>query len=368
MRPGASRARALAATEATEASETAADVLGPVRGSHSAAARFARSTTGIVGLAMLAAVTLLALLGPALSPWDLVTQDFDHLGTPPGVGGHLLGTDAGGLDLLAQLAAGTGRSLLIAAVVGVLTPLLGGVVGATLALWGGRRERVGLWLLDMLLLLPAFLLVAVAMDSLAMDSFRGPLDTAAQAGAATGVSALVPSGSAWLLAGLLTLTGWMPLARVVRAMTRSLRERDFVVAARYLGLSDAQIVRTHLLPHLSSYLLLAVVLGASAAIVTETTLSFLGIGLRPPEVSLGALIGRSTDQVSAYPWLFWAPTAALVWITLALALVGDAARDALDPRGTRGAARGGPVAASAGPQAPPSRAQDAGSRARRGAS
>lgn len=283
--------------------------------------RVARRPGGLLGAALLLGVVGFAVLGPLLSPWGVGQQDVANLGVAPGVGGHLLGTDPGGFDLLAMLAEGTGRSLLVAGVVGVCTPALGAAYGATIALWGGRRERVGMWLLDMAILLPAFLLVAVAMSA---------ADQAARDGHWAG------AGSAWTLAVLLTLFGWMPLARVVRALTRSLREREFVRAARYLGLSTAQIARRHVLPHLASYLVLAVVLGTSAAIVTETLLSYLGIGVRPPEVSLGQLVGRSASQLYAYPWLFWAPTIVLVWITLGLALLGDALRDALDPRSSTG--------------------------------
>lgn len=275
-----------------------------------------RRPGGALGAAMLLSAALFAAVAPSASPWGLGDQDFDNLGRPPLTGAHLLGTDVGGFDVLTMLAEGTGRSLLVAAIVGLGAPALGAVYGATIGLWGGRRERVGLWLLDMLLLLPGFLLVAVVMSS-------------------GGGRPEWWAGSAWTLAALLTLLGWMPIARTVRAQTRSLREREFVRAARYLGLSHRQIVARHILPQLSSYLTLAVVVGASMAIVTETLLSYLGIGVRPPDVSLGQLVGRSTGQLYAYPWLFWAPTVMLVWITLGLALVGDAVRDALDPRGRR---------------------------------
>lgn len=267
--------------------------------------RLRRTPGALLGVFLLATAVAFCLFGGQLSRWGAADQDIEHLGSPPGLGGHLLGTDAGGFDLYAQLVAGTGRSLLIAGAVGLCTPLLGGAYGAAIAYWGGRRERVGVWLLDVLILMPAFLVASLVVG-------------------ATG-------GSAIVLAVLLILLGWMPLARVVRAMTQSLRERDFVRAARYQGLSDAAIVWRHILPNLGSFLVMCVVLGMSSAIVTETALSYLGLGVRPPDVSLGQLIGRASDQVVAYPWLFWGPTVCLVWITLGLALVGDGVRDALDP-------------------------------------
>lgn len=288
------------------------------------ARRLARRRGALLGGGMLLAVVLFAVFGRYATAWGVSDQDLDHLGVPPGVGGHLLGTDTGGFDVLALLVSGTGRSLLIAGVVGLCAPAIGAVYGASIALWGGRRERVGMWLLDMLILLPAFLLIALAMSA------GDPVGAVGAAGGTGG------TGSAWTLAALLTALGWMPLARVVRALTRSVREREFVRAARYLGHSNASIMVRHVLPQLASYLVLTVVLGASAAVVTETLLSYLGVGVRPPEVSLGQLVGRSATQLYAYPWLFWAPTMVLVWITLGLALLGDAVRDALDPHGTRG--------------------------------
>lgn len=271
--------------------------------------RVGRSPGALLGLGMLVVAVGVSALGPFVpfgGEWGPTDQDIANLGVPPGVGGHLLGTDAGGFDLYANLVAGTGRSLLIAAAVGVGTPLLGGIYGAAIALWGGRRERVGLWVLDMLLVMPAFLVAALVAG-------------------ATGGSALV-------LAVLLIALGWMPLARVVRAMTHSLRTRDYVRAARYQGVGTTAVIRRHILPNLGSFLVLCVVLGMSSAIVTETALSYLGLGVRPPDVSLGQLIGRASGQLAVYPWLFWGPTVCLVWITLGLALVGDGVRDALDPR------------------------------------
>ncbi len=281
-----------------------------LRRGHLLARRLRRSPGAALGAGMLAVAAVFAAVANAPNPWRHDEHDLLHLGVAPGVGGHWLGTTGGGGDLWAMLVHGTGRSLLVAAVVGVATPVLGGVYGATIGYWGGRRERAGMWVLDMLILLPSFLLVAVIMGS----GGTGP-------------------GGPLTLALLLTGFGWMGIARVVRAQTASLREREFVRAARYLGARDAAIIRRHLLPNLASFLVLSVVLATLSAIVTETALSYLGVGIRPPDVSLGQLLAAGAEQVSAYPWLFWAPVGALVWITVGLALLGDGLRDALDPRG-----------------------------------
>lgn len=272
--------------------------------------RLLRNKGALLGLVMLAVVTLFALVGNAGNPFTYTDQDLLNIGAPPGEGGHRLGTNSGGIDLWAMLVHGTGKSLLIAMVVGIGAPLIGAVYGTAIAFWGGRREKVGMWILDMLILMPYFLIVAVFMGS-------------------TG-------GSALHLALLLTAFGWMGLARVIRATTASLREREFVRAAGYMGVSDWNIIRRHIIPNIGSLLIINIITGTYGAIIAETALSFLGVGVRPPDVSLGSLIGQSASQLSAYPWMFWGPSLCLVFITFSLALIGDGLRDALDPNSKSG--------------------------------
>ncbi|GAB76774.1 peptide/nickel transport system permease protein [Austwickia chelonae] len=272
--------------------------------------RLLRNKGSVIGLGMLTVAVAFTLLGNLGNEYGYDQQDLLNIGTPPGEGGHILGTNGGGVDLWAMLVRGTGKSLMIAAIVGVCAPILGAAYGTAIAFWGGTRERVGMWVLDMLLLMPYFLLIAVFMGN-------------------TG-------GSAVHLALFLTMFGWMGLARVVRATTQSLREREFVTSARYLGVSDWQIIRRHIIPNIGSYLILNIVLGTFGAIISETALSFLGIGVRAPDVSLGQLIGQAASQLSAYPWLFWGPVVCLLWLTLSLSLIGDGLRDALDPNSKSG--------------------------------
>lgn len=272
--------------------------------------RLLRNKGAVLGLVMLALVTIFALFGNTGNQFTYLDQDLLNLGSKPGEGGHRLGTNGGGIDLWAMLVRGTGKSLLIAFFVGVLAPLIGAVYGTAIAFWGGRREKVGMWILDMLILMPYFLIVAVFMG-------------------ATG-------GNALILALLLTAFGWMGLARVIRATTASLREREFVKAAQFMGVSDWNIIRRHIIPNIGSLLIVNIITGTYSAIIAETALSFLGVGVRPPDVSLGALIGSSASQLSAYPWLFWGPTVALLFITFSLALIGDGLRDALDPNSKSG--------------------------------
>ncbi|AKT52786.1 ABC transporter permease [Arsenicicoccus sp. oral taxon 190] len=271
--------------------------------------RLLRNKGAVIGLVMLLVALLFSVLGNLPNKWQYDDQDLLNIGMPPSPD-HWFGTNVGGVDLYAMIVRGTGKSLMIAAVVGVVAPIIAAIYGTAIAFWGGRREKAGMWLLDMLLLMPTFLLIAVFMGQF--------------------------GGNALVLAVLLTLLGWMGMARVIRATTQSLREREFVQAARYMGVSDLQIIRRHIIPNIGSYLILQIVLGTFGAIILETALSFLGVGVRPPDVSLGMLIGQSSSQLSGYPWMFWAPTLALQWITVALALVGDGMRDALDPNSKSG--------------------------------
>lgn len=272
--------------------------------------RLLRNKGAVLGLLVLLLITLFALFGNTGRPFTYHDQDLLNLGSPPGVDGHILGTNSGGIDLWAMLVHGTGKSLLIALCVGVGAPLIAAVYGTAIAFWGGKREKVGMWFLDMLILMPYFLIVAVFMSS-------------------TG-------GTSLQLALLLTAFGWMGLARVIRATTASLREREFVRAAGFMGVSDWNIIRRHIIPNIGSLLIINIITSTYGAIIAETALSFLGVGVRPPDVSLGSLIGQSASQLYAYPWMFWGPSLCLVAITFSLALIGDGLRDALDPNSKSG--------------------------------
>ncbi|MDO5629031.1 MAG: ABC transporter permease subunit [Mobilicoccus sp.] len=272
--------------------------------------RLLRNKGSVVGLIMLGLVTLFALFGNIGNNWTYLDQDLLNLGQPPGTAGHRLGTNSGGVDLWAMLVHATGRSLLIAFSVGIGAPLIGAAYGTAIAFWGGRREKVGMWILDMLILMPYFLIIAVIMGS-------------------TG-------GNSFVLAGMLVVFTWTTIARVVRATTASLREREFVKAARYSGVNDLTIIRRHIIPNIGSLLIISIITGTYGAILAETALSFLGVGVRPPDVSLGSLIGQSASQMAAYPWMFWGPAVCLMSITFSIALIGDGLRDALDPNSKAG--------------------------------
>jgi peptide/nickel transport system permease protein len=146
-------------------------------------------------------------------------------------------------------------------------------------------------------------------------------------------------GGNWVIMMIyLALTGWMIMAQVIRSQTRSLRERDFVKAARYMGFNPWSVVTRHIIPNVASLLIIDATLGIGAMILAETTLSFFGFGVQPPDVSLGTLLENGQAAATTRSWLFVAPAGVLVWLMLSINFIGDALRDAVDP--TSGVNRG----------------------------
>ena len=285
------------------------------------ARRFARNRGALLGAATLAVLVALALLGPALWPWGVGDVDRTAFLRPPDAA-HPLGTTRAGRDMLALTLDGLGRSLAIGFAVAFLSTAVAALVGAFAAYYGGALERLALWVIDLLLVVPAFLVVALVTD-----------------GGGGGAST-------WLLVALLALFGWMLPARVVRSLALALREREFVLAARYMGLSGPRIVLRHVLPNLASLLIVDATLNVSGAILAETSLAYLGFGVQPPATSLGTLLGEGARQLASFPWLFAGPAVTIVVLILSVNAIGDGLRDALDPgSGAAGPPRGSRTAA-----------------------
>jgi peptide/nickel transport system permease protein len=263
----------------------------------------------VLGLALLGALFLLAFAGPRLSEWSWTDTDFTAMREPPSPE-HWFGTTSSGRDVYALTLRGMQKSLLIGVCVAVLSTGLAALVGTVAGYAGGWVDRVLMWGTDLLLVLPAFLVVAVLSPAF---------------------------GSAWpLLVLLLAAFMWMVTARMVRQMTISLKRREFVLAARYLGVGPARIVVRHILPNLGSLLVVDGTLNVSVAIIAESGLSYFGFGVRPPDSSLGTVIAEGTETATTFPWLFGFAAGLLVLIVLAVNLVGDGLRDALDPAGKDG--------------------------------
>jgi peptide/nickel transport system permease protein len=268
------------------------------------ARRFARNRPALGGLAVLGLLFAFAYLGPLAGPWSHDELDYAAFLQPPSAG-HWFGTSQIGADVFAQTMRGLQKSLVIGLLVGVLSTGLAAVVGAAAGYFGGWTDRILMWLVDLMLVLPGFLVVAIL-----SPSFRG---------------------RSWLILVLLLAGfGWMIAARIVRGMTLSLREREFVTAARFMGVPPWRIIVRHILPNMSSILIIDATIAMGVAILAESGLSFFGFGVQPPDVSLGTLIASGLDSALTYPWLFLFSAGFLVLAILSINLVGDGLRDAFD--------------------------------------
>jgi peptide/nickel transport system permease protein len=273
--------------------------------------RFLRNRTAVAGLAIFVALTLFSFVGGYFTSWDKGSIDPLNIGMGPS-GEHLLGTSQAGIDLYALTVEGTRVSILIGLVVGLVSVLIAAVYGCTMAYFGGKVDKAMLFVLEALIMMPALLVVAVATS-----------------GGGNGLKNTLPS---WLLLIIVLLVfSWMGTARLIRSLSMSLMQRDFVKAARYMGVPARRIVWRHLVPNIGSLLVLDVTRGITGAILAEVAFSFIGIGIKLPDVSLGVLIGQATSQVSTFPWMFWAPLVVMFLLTGSLAMMNDGLRDAFDP-------------------------------------
>jgi peptide/nickel transport system permease protein len=275
--------------------------------------RFRRNRGAVVALALLALLFLSAFLGPtvyqAITGWTYNGQDYTAFLQPPS-GSHWFGTTQIGQDVFAKTMRGLQKSLVIGLLVALISTGLAAVVGSCAGYFGGWVDRALMWGVDLLLVIPSFLIVAII-----SPAFRD---------------------AGWIvLVFLIALFAWMITARIVRGMTLSLKEREFVLAARYSGVSPAGIIFRHLIPNMSSLLIIDATIAVATAIIAETGLSYFGFGVQPPDVSLGNLIAEGTRSAFTFPWLFMFSGGLLVATTLAVSVIGDALRDALDPSSTR---------------------------------
>jgi len=275
--------------------------------------RFLRRKTSVAGLVILALLFLMAFVGPHLTKWNYLYQDYDHtLEGPSRL--HWFGTTQIGQDVFARTMRGLQKSLVIGLLTALFSTGTAAVVGACAGYFGKWVDRTLMWIVDLLLVLPSFLIIAIL-----SPQFRG---------------------KTWLLfVVLLAAFSWMITARIVRGLTLSLKEREFVQAARYMGVPSRTIIFRHLLPNMSSFLIIDATLNVGGAILAETGLSYFGFGVQTPDVSLGTLIADGQASFLTYPWLFLFAASILVIAVLSVNVVGDGLRDALDPNSTAVRAR-----------------------------
>jgi peptide/nickel transport system permease protein len=267
--------------------------------------RFLRQRAALFGLAIVVLLFALAYLSPLVSPWRYDQLDFNAFLDPPG-GSHWFGTTQNGFDVFALTMRGMQKSLVIGLIGALMATALAATVGAFAGYFGGAVNTALVTLIDLLMVLPAFLIIAIL-----SPTFRG---------------------HTWLIfVVLLAAFQWMVTARIVRGMTLSLREREFVHAARFMGVPGWQIIFRHILPNMASLLIIDATINVSSLILAEVGLSFFGFGVQPPDVSLGTLIGDYAGAALTFPWEFYFPAGFLIVLVLAINLVGDGLRDAFDP-------------------------------------
>jgi peptide/nickel transport system permease protein len=273
-----------------------------------------RNRLALVGGAIVLCLVVLAVAAPVLAPWDPHRPDIRKILDSPSRS-HWLGTDQLGRDVLSRMLYGARVSLAVGFVsVGIATAL-GIVLGATAGYNGGVIDGMVMRLVDLMLVFPRFFLL------LAVLAFLKP--------------------SIWTIMAVIGLTGWMGVARLVRAEFLALKEREFVVWSQSIGASAFRIIWRHILPNAMAPVLVAMTLGIPAAILTESGLSFLGLGVQPPYATWGNILNEGKDAIELAWWLSVYPGLAILVTVLSYNLLGEGIRDALDPRLRQSGARVG---------------------------
>jgi len=266
--------------------------------------RVRQNRMALAGAAIVFVMFALAMLAPILGG-DPGAIDIAARLQAPGAD-YLLGTDDLGRDVLTRILYGARISLLVGFVAVGIATLIGILLGALAGYYGGWVDSLIMRFVDVMLCFPSFFLI------LAVIAFLEP--------------------SIWNIMIIIGLTGWMGVARLVRAEFLSLRERDFVQAARALGASDGRVIFRHILPNALSPVLVSATLGVAGAILTESALSFLGIGVQPPTPSWGNMLIAGKQTLGTAWWLSAFPGLAILLTVLGYNLLGEGIRDALDPR------------------------------------
>lgn len=269
--------------------------------------RLRANKAAVVSIFVLIAIVLIALIGPLFVPWSVREVDWTAFRSPPDwTKQHYLGTDQNGRDLLARLLQGTQMSLMVAAVATLVSVTIGVLYGAVAGYLGGRVDALMMRIVDVMYALPYILFVII----LVVIFGRSPV---------------------LLFVGIGALE-WLTMARIVRGQTLTLKEREFVEAARAGGSRSGTIIRRHIVPNLTGPVIIYATLTVPEIIITESFLSYLGLGVQEPQTSLGTLISNGAPVAEVMPWLLIPPGIVLVLLLLSLTFIGDGLRDALDPK------------------------------------
>jgi peptide/nickel transport system permease protein len=266
---------------------------------------FNANATSWIGLVLFLAIVALAVLAPVISPYDPLDQDIlARLADPSSE--HWLGADSYGRDVLSRLLWGARLSLVISTVSILAAMLIGGTIGVVSGYVGGRFDMVVMQAMDVLLSFPSLIM---------------GLMVVAMLGASVGNLMIA-----------IALTAIAPFARIARAPTLVVKERDYIEACRALGFSDLRIMAVHILPNIIAEIIVMGSLWLATAIRIEASLSFIGLGVRPPTPTWGGMIREGFETILDSPWLSIFPSLAILLVVFALNMLGDGLRDAIDPK------------------------------------
>ncbi len=269
--------------------------------------RLRRNKAAVVSIVVVLLIVIVAIVGPYLLPWSYDKIDWSAIRKPPNFEkGHFAGTDQNGRDMLARIMQGTQMSLIVAATATSVSVVIGVIYGAVAGYFGGRVDAVMMRFVDIMYALPYILFVII----LVVIFGRSPV---------------------LLFVGIGCLE-WLTMARIVRGQTLSIKEREFIEAAKAGGAKPWTIIMRHIVPNLTGPVVIYATLTIPEIIITESFLSYLGLGVQEPQTSLGRLISFGSAAAEILPWMLIGPAVVLVTLLLCLTYIGDGLRDALDPK------------------------------------
>lgn len=267
--------------------------------------RFSMNRLSVAGAVIVLILLTIAVLAPYLSPYDPMNIDVHNVLSPPSFK-HPFGTDDLGRDVLSRIILGSRVSLRVGFIAVGLAILIGTLIGSVAGFYGGKTDAILMRFVDIMLAFPTFFLILAV------------------------IAILEPS--IYTIMAVIGFTGWMDVSRLVRAEFLTLKERDFVTAAKALGAGNMRIIFVHILPNALSPVFVAATFGVAGAILIESGLSFLGLGVQPPNPSWGNIITSGKDNIEVAWWLSLFPGLAILLTVLSYNLAGEGLRDSLDPR------------------------------------
>jgi len=270
------------------------------------ASRFFRHRLAMIGLIMVILVGVVTILASQLAPYEPNAFRIKDRFTPPLQPGHILGTDEMGRDMVSRLLYAGRISLVVGMVAMLVTVLIGSAIGSVSGYYGGAVDSVLMRFTDTLLAFPTVFLLLV------LAAFIRP--------------------SVVSIAVIIGATAWMEVARIVRGLVMSLREQDFITAARCVGVQDVRIIFRHLMPNTISPILVAATMNVAYAVLMESYISYVGYGIQPPAASWGNMLNNAQAYFDTAPWLAILPGLMITLTVMGFNFVGDGLRDSLDPR------------------------------------